>query len=253
MLNRNGNSMLPNVISRTSKLPLHQQLYDFLRAKIRSGEWKESQMIPAEPELINQYGVSRIVVRQVLNRLVSEGLIFRQQGRGSFVSERRLEEGLSRIISFTEDMHQRGLTPKTRVLFKGLLPAHEDISEHLGIQPGEELVRIERLRLANDEPMSIEDSYLVQRYFPGILDEDFALVPLRQTLQQKFGVQITRARQVIRAVQATAEQARLLTTPAKAPLLLIERVSFSGQNQPIEFLRIYYRGDRYSLYNELGD
>ena len=253
MLNSNSKSMLPDVVNRASKLPLHQQLYDFLRGKIRSGEWKEGQMIPAEPELINQYGVSRIVIRQVLNRLVSEGLIFRQQGRGSFVAERRLEEGLSRIISFTEDMRQRGLIPKTRILFNGLVPAPEDIAEHLGIQSGDELAHLRRLRLANDEPMSIEEAYLVHRYFPGVLNEDYELVPLRETLQQKYGVRIIRARQVIRAVQATAEQARLLTTQGKSPLLLIERVSFSEQDQPVEFLRIYYRGDRYSLYNDLHD
>jgi GntR family transcriptional regulator len=253
MLNRNAGSMFPDGINRANKLPLHQQLYDVLRSKIRSGEWKIGLMIPAEPDLINQYGVSRIVIRQVLNRLVSEGLIFRQQGRGSFVAERRLEEGLSRIISFTEDMHQRGLTPKTRVLFRGLVPAPEDIAEHLDIQIGEELARLERLRLADDEPMSIEESYLVHRTFPGVLDEDYALVPLRETLRQKFGILIIRARQVIQSVLATAEQARLLTLPAKSPLLLIERVSFSEQNQPVEFLRIYYRGDRYSLYNELHD
>jgi len=253
MLNIVGKSGLPNVITRTSKLPLHHQLYDLLRGMIRSGDWKEGQMIPTEPELINQYGVSRIVIRQVLNRLVNEGLIFRQQGRGSFVAERRLEEGLSRIISFTEDMRQRGLTPKTRVLFNGLVPAPEDIAEHLGIQAGDELARLERLRLANDEPMSIEEAYLVHRYFPGVLNEDYALIPLRQSLQQKYGVQITRARQIIRAVQATAEQARLLTAQGKSPLLLIERISFSEQDQPVEFLRIYYRGDRYSLYNDLHE
>jgi GntR family transcriptional regulator len=150
-------------------------------------------------------------------------------------------------------MHQRGLTPKTRVLFRGLVPAPEDIAEHLDIQIGEELARLERLRLADDEPMSIEESYLVHRTFPGVLDEDYALVPLRETLRQKFGILIIRARQVIQSVLATAEQARLLTLPAKSPLLLIERVSFSEQNQPVEFLRIYYRGDRYSLYNELHD
>ena len=253
MPNGDGLSMLPNVINRSSKLPLHQQLYDLLRAKIRSGEWEEGQMIPAEPELIKQYGVSRIVIRQVLNRLVNEGLIYRQQGKGSFVAERRLEEGLTRIISFTEDMLQRKLTPKTQVLFSGLVAAREDIAEHLNIQPGEELARLERLRLANGEPMSIEESYMVHRYFPGVLEEDYASVPLRQTLHHKYGVQITRARQVIRAVQATPEQARLLTTTARSPMLLIERVSFSDQNLPVEFLRIYYRGDRYSLYNELDD
>jgi GntR family transcriptional regulator len=253
MLNSNSKSRLPNLITRASKLPLHHQLYDLLRGKIRSGEWIEGQMIPTEPELINQYGVSRIVIRQVLNRLVNEGMIFRQQGRGSFVAERRLEEGLSRIISFTEDMRQRGLTPRTHILFTGLVPAPEDIAEHLGIQAGDELARLDRLRLANDEPMSIEEAYLVHRYFPGVLNEDYARVPLRETLQQKFGLRITRARQVIRAVQASAEQARLLTTRGKSPLLLIERVSFSEQNQPVEYLRIYYRGDRYSLYNDLHE
>jgi len=253
MLKSDSKLWSPNLITRASKLPLHHQLYDLLRGKIRSGEWVEGQMIPTEPELINQYGVSRIVIRQVLNRLVNEGLIFRQQGRGSFVAERRLEEGLSRIISFTEDMRQRGLTPKTRILFKGLVPATKDISEHLRIQAGDELACLERLRLANDEPMSIEEAYLVHHYFPGVLNEDYAIVPLRQALQQKYGVRIIRAHQVIRAVQATAEMARLLTTQSKSPLLLIERVSFSEQEQPVEFLRIYYRGDRYSLYNDLHE
>lgn len=210
-------------------------------------------MIPAEPELIHQYEVSRIVVRQVLDRLVNEGMIYRQRGRGSFVAERRLEEGLTRIISFTEDMRQRGLTPRTRVLFSGLVSANEDIAEHLGIEAGEELARLERLRLANDEPMSIEVSHMVHNNFPGVLNDDYEQTPLRENLQRKFGVRITSARQVIRAVLATPEQAGLLKTPSRSALLLIERVSFSENNQPVEFLRLYYRGDRYSLYNELRD
>jgi GntR family transcriptional regulator len=244
-------SFFPDIINRANKIPLHQQLYDLLYAKIRGGEWKEGQMIPAEPELISQYGVSRIVVRQVLNRLVSEGLILRQQGRGSFVAERRLEEGLTRIVSFTEDMRQRGLVPQTRILFRGLAPASREMAEKLGIQPGQELARLERLRLANDETLSIEDSYLVHRYFPDILDGDYAHTPLREVLENKYNVRIDYARQTIRAVQSTAEQARLLTIPTQAPLLMIERVSFSQRNLPVEFLRIHYRGDRYVLYNEL--
>jgi GntR family transcriptional regulator len=253
MFNGGSKSGLSNLISRANKLPLHHQLYDLLRAKIRDGEWKEGQLIPTEPEMINQYGVSRIVIRQVLNRLVSEGLIFRQQGRGSYVAERRLEEGLTRIVSFTEDMRQRGLTPQTRVLFKELVPAVDDIAEHLNILPGEELARLQRLRLANDEPLSIEDSYLAHRHFPGVLNEDYTLMPLRESLEKEYGVRITHAHQVIRAVQATPEQARLLTILPKSPLLMIERISFSPQEQPVEFLRIHYRGDRYSLFNELRD
>lgn len=240
-------------INRLSKLPLHQQLYEILRAKIMRGEWAVGQMISPEPELMSQYGVSRITVRQVLNRLVNEGLIYRQQGRGSFVAERTLEQGLARIISFTEDMRRRGLTPHTRVLFSGLLPAPDDVAAHLNISPGEEMARLERLRLANAEPLSIEESYLVHRYCRDVLQNDYADTPLREALAQKYGIRIVRAKQVIRAVSASANQARLLTVPAKSPLLLIERVSFSQYNLPVEFLRIYYRGDRYSLYNELQE
>jgi GntR family transcriptional regulator len=232
---------------------LHAQLYDILRGKIRMGEWIDGQLIPAESELMNQYGVSRIVIRQVLNRLVNEGLVYRQRGRGSFVAERTLEQGLTRIISFTEDMRRRGLTPHTRVLFTGLVSAQDEIAQRLELPPGAELARIERLRLADDEPMSIEESYLVHRHCPGVLNEDYARASLRATLQQKYGIRIVRARQIIRAVLASPEQVKLLTTRAKAPLLLIERVSFSEQNVPVEFLRIFYRGDRYSLYNELHD
>jgi GntR family transcriptional regulator len=243
--------VIPDMITRTSKVPLHQQLYLLLRGKIRSGEWAQGAMLPTEPELITRYGVSRIVVRQVFDRLVNEGLVTRQQGRGSFVAEGRLEEGLERILSFTEDMRQRGLVPRTRVLFNGLVPAGEEIAQWLAIPAGEELARLERLRLADDEPLSLEDACLVHRFCPGLLSEDFSLVPLRLTLEKKYGLRITRAHQVIRAVMATAEQARLLSTPAKAPLLMIERVSFNEQDQPVEFLRIFYRGDRYSLYNDL--
>ena len=253
MIIRNGNPESPTQINRNIGMPLHQQIYSMAREKIRSGEWKEGQMIPSEPELMNQYGVSRIVIRQVLNRLVSEGLIYRQQGRGSYVAERRLEEGLTRIISFTEDMLQRGFSPKTQVLESGILPAPDYIALQLGIEKGSELVYLSRLRIANDEPMSIEESYLVHRMVPNVLDEDYSHVPLRKILLNNYGVKIIRAKQVIRAIQATSLQAEWLTIPQKLPLLFIERVSFSDQDIPIEYLKIFFRSDRYSLFNELHD
>lgn len=123
----------------------------------------------------------------------------------------------------------------------------------LGINPGEKLARLERLRLANDEPMSIEDSSLVYRYCPGVLEYDYAKVPLREILERQYDLKIVRARQVIRAVVASPEQARLLGIRPQSPLLFIARVSYSQRNLPIEYLRIFYRGDRYSLYNELHD
>jgi len=240
-------------INRHSKLPLYQQLYEILRGHILRGDWPVGSMLPPEPELIGRYGVSRTTVRQVLDLLVNEGLIYRQQGRGTFVAEPTLEQGLVRITSFTEDMRQRGLLPETRVIFTGRLPAAVEIAEKLAVAPGEELVRIERLRLANTEPMSIEESFLVHALCLGILNHDYAREPLRETLEKEYGIRLVRARQVIRAVTASAGQARLLNVPPRAPLLFIERISFSQYTRPVEFLRVYYRADRYSLYNDLHD
>ncbi len=240
-------------VDRNSKLPIYYQLYEILRGNIRNGRWKPGDMIPPESELVARYKISRTTIRQVLEMLVNEGLIYRERGRGSFVAEPTLEEALVRIISFTDEMRQRGRNPGTKVLNSELIPAPQDIAERLQIDPGEELAHITRLRLADDEPMSIEDSYLIHRYCPGILDGDYESNSLREAIETKHGIRWSHAKQVIRAIVATSSLAKPLSIRPGDALLYIERVSFSPQQRglPVEFLRIYYRGDRYSLYNEL--
>ncbi len=238
-------------IDRNSKLPFYHQLYEILRGNILRREWQPGDMIPPESELTAHFQVSRTTVRQVLDMLVNEGLIYRQRGRGTFVAHPTLEQGLVRIVSFTEDMRQRGLEPGTKVLFSGLVPAPQDIAEKLQVEPGEELARLERLRLANGEPMSVEESHLVHRHCPGVLQYDYARNPLRQALENDYSIRLVRAKQVIRAILASHNLAHLLSIAPGAALLYIERVSYSQAAIPVEFLRIYHRGDRYSLYNEL--
>jgi GntR family transcriptional regulator len=239
------------VIVRDSKLPFYHQLYQILRQNIIRGEWQPGDMLPPESELIERYQVSRITVRQALETLVNDGLIYRQQGRGTFVAHPTVEQSLLRIISFTEDMRQRGFEPGTEVLFSGLAPAPPEIAQKLEVRADEELVRLERLRLADKEPMSIEESYLVHRYCPGILQKDYATSPLREALERDYGIQLIRAKQLIRATEASSRIAHLLSISSGAALLLIERISYSHQNIPVEFLRIYYRADRYVLHSEL--
>jgi GntR family transcriptional regulator len=240
-------------INRHSPLPLYHQLYEILRGSIQRGEWQPGDLIPAESELIEQYAVSRTTVRQVLDMLVKEGLIYRQRGRGSFVAHPTLEQGLVRIVNFTEDMQQRGFRPESVVLSSALMAAPPDIAERLQVAPGEELAELRRLRLADDEPLSIEEAHLVHRACPGILGCcDFAVNSLRNVLQRQYGIRWTRARQVIRASAAPNDLAVLLSVKPRSPLLFIERVSYSQQDVPVEFLRTYYRADRYSLYNELS-
>jgi len=239
-------------INRHSKLPLYHQLYEILRKTIKRGEWLPGDLIPAESELIEMFEVSRTTVRQVLDMLVNEGLIYRQRGRGSFVAHPTLEQGLVRIINFTEDMQQRGFLPASLVLSSDLVAAPIDIAEKLQVPAGEELAELHRLRLADDEPLSIEEAYLVHESCPGILERsNYATASLRDVLDRDYDIRWSRANQLIRAIAATERLAELLAVPPGSPLLVVERVSFTEQGAPLEFLRIYYRADRYSLHNEL--
>jgi GntR family transcriptional regulator len=239
------------MIDQSSKVPLYHQVYESLRGEILGGKWEPGTLLAAEPELVNQYKVSRITIRQALDLLAGEGLIVRQRGRGTFVAAPSLEQAMVRIVNFTQDMQQRGMRSTTEVLSADLIPAPPHIAQKLDMQAGEELVYLERLRLADGTPLAIEESHLVHRHCEGLLKESLHNCSLRELLDKRYGIRWLRAKQVIRAIQASPEIARHLEVPTGDPLLHIERVSYSQQNVPVEFLRVYYRGDRYSLFNEL--
>jgi GntR family transcriptional regulator len=241
------------MIIRESLLPYYYQLYEILRKNILEGVWKPGDILPTETELLEKYELSRTTVRQSLDMLVNDGLIYRKRGLGSFVSQPAIEHGLSRIISFTEEMLQRNMVPDTTVLSASLIPAPQDIAEALNISPGDEIARLERLRIADAEPMSIETSSLNHKLCPGILSYDYAACSLRRTLANEYKLRIVTAHQKIRAVTATRKQAQELSIETGDALLFVERVSYTDQEIPIEFLQTYYRGDRYTLYNELHD
>jgi len=241
------------MISRSSKVPLYYQLYEILLARIKEGVWQPEELLPSEAELVEKYDLSRATVRQAFDMLVNQGYVYRRRGQGTFVARPTIEQNLSRIVSFWEDMQQRGLEPGTRVLERELIPASEDLTKALNVRVGEELASIVRLRLADGEPMSVEYSYLVHRYCPGILEQDYSNSSLRQMLESEFNIRLVYARQKIRAVPASEDLAELLDIEPNAPLLHIERVSYNEHDIPIEYLQINLRGDRYTFYTELRD
>jgi GntR family transcriptional regulator len=241
------------LISRNSKIPLYYQLYEILLRRIKNGTWQPDDMLPSEAELVDQYDLSRATVRQAFDMLVNQGWIYRRRGQGTFVSRPTIEQNLTRIVSFWEDMKQRGFEPGTKVMGREIIPANDEIAEELQVSQGEELASIVRLRLADGEPMSVEYSYLVHQNSPGVLEQDYANSSLRQMLRDQFDINLVYARQRIRAVPASDRLAKLLNIEPNSPLLHIERVSFSDQDIPIEYLEINLRGDRYTFYTELRD
>lgn len=240
-----------STILTDSPISYYQQLYTILRDELTRGKWKAGDRMPSEAELIAAFGVSRITVRQAFDLLVNDGLVYRRRGSGTFVASRPVEQGLNRIVCFNEDMEQRGLRPETRLITAHLEPAEVDIALRLDIAPGAELAVLERLRLADGEPMSVERAYLVHRLCPGVLDGDYVHTSLHKALLEQFGIRLARAEQAIRAIPADKGIANTLSVLPGTPLFYIERVSFRQAGIPVEYLQIYQRGDRYVLYNEL--
>ncbi len=234
-----------------SKSPLYQQIYQLLRQKILEGQWRPDEMLPSEASLMKQYNVSRATVRQALDELVSDGLIYRRQGRGTFVAPSTAAPGLVRLVGFTEDMLQRGLTPATKLISASLVPASDRLASALQSEEGEPLARIERLRLADGVPIGVEIAFWAHRHCPGILTQDYTTHSLREMLKNKYQIRLTRARQQIQAAAAAAEMAEVLDVVVGFPLLTIERVSYSEVGVPMEFLQLYYRSDRYALHADL--
>lgn len=244
---------MSNTIVHDSAAPYYRQLYEILRKDIIEGDRLPGDLLPSESELIDRYEVSRVTVRQAMDLLVQDGLVYRRRGRGTFVATPKIEQGLTQIISFTEDMRRRGFHAETAVLASKVLSATKEIARHLEIPSGEEIAFLQRLRLADGEPLSIESSYLIHRLCPGVLQGDYANEPLREALESKYDLRLVRATQVIRALPANKEQAQELAIAPGAPIFFIERVSYSQYDRPVEFLQLTHRGDRYALYNELRD
>lgn len=237
-------------LNRNSKIPLHQQLYDILRAQLDGKAYTAGEKFFTESDLTESFNISRNTARQVLTRLSEENYIIRERGRGTIVAEPGLEQSLEKIVSFTEEMTRRGLKPGTVVLGQEIVKPSEIHVQTLRITPQTDLVRIKRLRLGDGLPICIEESYLVKAYFPNIDQYDFSKFPLRVAIETTLNSRMNYAHQKIKAIAAPDHLTEILEIPPQAPILFIERVTYTD-HLPVEYLKIYYRGDRFTLYNEL--
>lgn len=145
------------------------------------------------------------------------------------------------------------MKPATKVLSSELIPAPEDIAKALEVKPGTELANIVRLRLADDMTMSVEHAFFVHQYCPGVTQKDYTNNSLRQMLKEQYGINLIYAKQKIRALAASKSLAKELQIEPSSPLLYMERITYSELDIPIEYLRIYLRGDRYTFFTELRD
>ncbi|HLV98209.1 MAG TPA: GntR family transcriptional regulator [Ktedonobacterales bacterium] len=238
-------------IYRHSPVPRYHQLKEILREKIRSGEWKPGDLIPSERELSDTYGISRMTTRQAITDLVNEGVFYREQGKGTFVTRHKITQQLLRLTGFTEDIRARGQQPSTKVLSVQMVPATEDIAEKLRLNVGQLVVCVQRLRLADGEPLAIERSQLSFKGCEQLLEEDLEQNSLYRLLESKYGVPLMEAEQELEAGLAGAEEAQLLRIPVGSPVLYIRRTTLTERSQPIECAKSVYCGTKYIFYTHL--
>jgi len=233
------------VIRRDSPVPYYYQLEGFLRERIENKTWKPGQRIPSEAELCAAYDISRTVVRQALNELVQEGVLYRRKGKGTFVAEPKIRESLvQHLTGFYEDTVALGLKPSTKVLQQEVIPAPPKIAEALGLNEGDPVIVIDRLRFVDGEPIVLVVTYVPYRICPELVSEDVSTQSLYAILEDKYGLELAYGRRTLEAVAATKEEAKLLDMEEGDPIVLLKSISYLKDGGPIEYFKARHRGGR---------
>lgn len=206
--------------------------------------------LPPERALAEIFATSRTTVRQALRELTIEGRLVRTQGRGTFAALGKMPQPLQ-LTSYTEDMRRRGLVSRSKLLSVGPVKADEELAWRLDLRPGARVLRVERLRIAREEPMAIEMTHLPASRFPGLAKKLGDSVSLYALFADEYGVHLAEAEETIETVPAPPREAEMLETTVGYPMLLLTRHSRDREGRPVEFVMSFYRGDRYKFVAQL--
>lgn len=236
-----------------SFLPLYQQIKDLLTRSLQAGEWKPGEIIPSEVELAARFKVSQGTVRKAIDELATENLLVRRQGKGTFVATHSEELTQYRFLRLKPD---DGVSPamQRRLIDCRRMRAPTDVARTLALKSGETAVQLRRLLLSGERPVVLDDIWLPGNLFKGLTAEKLAGYrgPMYSLFESEFGVHMIRAEEKLRAVAAEAEEAQTLAVPAGAPLLSVERLSFTYGDKPVELRRGLYNTATHHYRNELS-
>jgi GntR family transcriptional regulator len=228
--------------------PLYNQLVDILKVKIEN-EMQVNDRLPSERELSSQYDLSRTTVRIALNELELMGYVHRQHGKGTFVSNVvKGQTDLGGTYSFTEQMKSLGKVPETKILSFKTMKANQFVAEGLGIDVDTEIIKIKRLRLADDEPMMLERTYLPLSKFPTLDAEALQKAPMYDVFRKDYNQVVKVADEVLSVGIMTANDARLLSFYEGAPVLKLKRTTYNNKNEIIEYTLSVARGDKFTYH-----
>jgi GntR family transcriptional regulator len=239
------------LLNRQSVVPLYYQIQQFLLEQIHSGAFKPGKAILSEKEISAQMRVSRMTVRQAVKSLCGQGILYSERGKGTFVSQGKLEKNFRNVVSFSEEMSNSGLRPSSKVLSFGMGKADTNSAAALRIKTRDKIFNLRRLRLADGIPMAIEWSHIPAHFCPDLLETFDPRMSLYKTLAGRYGIHIAVTEEEAEAALANAEESRLLKIRKGSPVFNLVRTSYLRDGKPVEYVNSTYRGDRYRIVNRL--
>lgn len=223
--------------------PLYARVEAALAAEIAAGILPAGSQLPTEDRLTERFTVSRTTVRKAVENLVARGLVEIRRGKGTFVTEPKLTQALTSLSGFVEDMTELGRHATARLLDKRPVPATEDVARQLDVARGALVYRIERVRLADGVAMSFDETYLPLDIGEKVASNDLEAEPIFDLLELRYDLPLIEAQYQLEAVTADERVARALGVEPGSPIFLIERTSYSEGQRPVDYEKLYYRGD----------
>lgn len=238
-------------VIRTGMTPLYHSIGHVIRSKIESGEWQIGEQIPSERALMVMLSVSRATIRQGIENLVKEGILYRIHGKGTFVAPPKVGQSVLQLLDFSETMRRRGFSPSAQLLGKSLVEPPPHVRRTLMLAPAEKAVWFQRVLYVNNAPILLETSYFSAARFPDLLDSYDGSKEPHRFVYERCGVQITHEREVFEPVIMESEEANLLGIKGGFPGLWVEHIAYDITSTPVAFLTSLMRGDRCRFYTDL--
>jgi len=231
---------------RRNGLPAYQKIQFAVRQRIEAKQLKPGDAVSSERELARIHGVSLMTARHALAGLEREGIVERRHGSGTFVAPPRIH--FNKLMSYTEQMGGRGLTPNSKVIVAKIIEDEPEVAARLGLPANSRMVKIERVRHTSDEPFALETCYLPAEDFAPLIDAPLSRTSLFATLEHDYDVRLAYADEEVDATVAEGRVAQLLNLHSGAPLLRMRQVIYSTKTKPVIYVIGFYRSERHSLF-----
>jgi GntR family transcriptional regulator len=232
-------------VDRESPIPLHFQIRTIILSGIKSGNLKPGELIPTELDLSSLFNISRTTIRQALTDLVKDSHLYRIKSKGTFIAKPKIDfHYMTGIESFDKQVKNMGMIPRTQVLEFQTVPAEPVIASGLGIREGEKIIKLVRLRYADDDPVVVVYSYHPHDICAFMADIDFENVSLLDTFAKRPETKIVKVKRIVEAAASNSTDASLLKVKKGFPIQAFENFSYNRNGRIVEYCLSRYRGDK---------